>query len=72
MYLCAVLKFLGEEVETKLDNTTSSSSESNSDSHNDDKISLSNADEIYPPAKRKQCLNQIFLESLARLSIAKK
>lgn len=51
MYPRAVLKSLGEEVETESDNATSSSSESDSDLDNDDEVSLSNADEIHPPAK---------------------
>lgn len=51
MYPRAVLKSLGEKVETDSDNTTSSSSESDSDSDNDDEVSLCGADEADPPVK---------------------
>lgn len=61
IYPYIVLKFLREEVETKSDNIISSSSESNLDLDNDDKLSLFNADEIYPPAKTQNMPKPDFL-----------
>lgn len=49
MYPRAVLKSLGEEVETDSDNATSSNSESDSDSDNDDEVSLCDTDEAHSP-----------------------
>lgn len=47
IYPYIVLKSLGEKIETKLDNATLFISELDSNLHNDNKVSLYNADEIH-------------------------
>ncbi len=60
LYPRAVLKSLGEDIETDSDNASSSSSESDSDSDNDDKVSLGDVEEAHPTTKTHNAPKQDF------------